>query len=91
MLIFSDKGAIRNNDLVDYKIPGLEDVPEQIKVIFVETPEETGPFGARGLGEHGAVAVSPAVANALYDAVKVDFFEIPITADKVIKAMKGVR
>jgi carbon-monoxide dehydrogenase large subunit len=90
-LIFSDKGTIRNNDLVDYKIPGLEDVPEQIKVIFVETPEETGPFGARGLGEHGAVAVSPAVANALYDAVKVDYFEIPITADKVIKAMKGVR
>jgi carbon-monoxide dehydrogenase large subunit len=90
VLVFSDEGKIRNNDLVDYKIPGLEDVPEQVKVIFVETPEETGPFGARGLGEHGAVAVSPAVANAIYDALKVDFVDIPITADKVIKAIKGV-
>lgn len=90
VLVFSDKGKIRNNDLVDYKIPGSEDVPEQIKVIFVETPEESGPFGARGLGEHGAVAVSPAVVNALYEAIKVGFFEIPITPDKVIKAIKGV-
>lgn len=91
VLVFSDKGKIRNNDLVDYKIPELEDVPDDIKVIFVETPEETGPFGARGLGEHGAVAVSPAVANALRDALGIDFFEIPITADKVLKAIREVK
>ncbi|MGB9839084.1 xanthine dehydrogenase family protein molybdopterin-binding subunit [Thermovenabulum sp.] len=91
VLIFSDKGKIRNNDLVDYKIPGIEDIPDEAKVIFIETPEETGPYGARGLGEHGAVAVSPAILNALYDALKISFNQIPVTPEQILKALEEVK
>jgi CO/xanthine dehydrogenase Mo-binding subunit len=88
-IIFSDQGKIRNNNLVDYKVLGYEDMPQDMKVFFIETPEETGPFGARGLGEHGAVAVAPAVLNAIYDAIGINFYELPVTADRVVKALEG--
>lgn len=91
VLVFSDKGKIRNNSLVDYKIPGIEDIPDEVKVFFIETPEETGPFGARGLGEHGAVAVSPAVINAIFDAINKSFNHIPVTPDEILKAIEEVK
>lgn len=89
-LVFSeDKGHIRNNTLVDYKAPGFEDVPAETKVFFVETPEESSPYGAKGIGEHGAVATAPAILNAIYDAVGVDFKTLPVTAERIALALKG--
>lgn len=88
-LIFSEEGKIRNSNLVDYKTPGYEDMPINIEVYFVETPEETGPFGARGLGEHGAVAVAPAILNAIKDAIGINFYQLPVTAENIINAIEG--
>ncbi|HCJ55981.1 MAG TPA: hypothetical protein DHV55_00250 [Clostridiaceae bacterium] len=89
-LVFSeDKGKIRNNNLVDYKIMGIEDMPDEVLIDFVQTPEESGPYGAKGLGEHGAVSVAPAVLNAIYDATGKDFYELPVTAEKILKALEG--
>lgn len=88
-IIFGEKGNIRNKNLVDYKAPGIEDIPDNMEVYFIETPEETGPYGARGIGEHGSVAVSPAILNAVYDAINIDFYELPITAEKIVQALKG--
>jgi carbon-monoxide dehydrogenase large subunit len=86
-LHFDPDGRIRNWSLTDYRIPTAADVPP-MEVIFVETADATGPYGARGLGEHGIVAVPAAVANALADAVGVEFFEIPITPDMVMEALE---
>ena len=89
-LVFSeDKGKIRNNNLVDYKIMGIEDMPDEILIDFVQTPEESGPYGAKGLGEHGTVSVAPAILNAVYDATGKDFYELPVTAEKILKALEG--
>jgi len=87
-LYFGPDGRIQNWSLTDYRIPTLPDVP-QMEVIFVETEDATGPYGARGLGEHGIVAVPAAIANALADALGVDFFEIPITPEMVMETLEN--
>jgi carbon-monoxide dehydrogenase large subunit len=86
-LHFAPDGRIINHSFVDYRIPTTVDIPE-MEVIFVETKDASGPYGARGLGEHGIVAVPPAIANALSEAIGVDFYEIPITADMVMEALE---
>jgi CO/xanthine dehydrogenase Mo-binding subunit len=89
-LQFGPEGRIRNWSLTDYRIPTSADVP-QMEVIFVETEDATGPYGARGLGEHGIVAIPAAIANALADALGVEFFEIPITPPMVMEALENRR
>ncbi|APC09365.1 xanthine dehydrogenase family protein molybdopterin-binding subunit [Neomoorella thermoacetica] len=88
-LIFGSNGAMRNSSLTDYKIPTAMDMPLELKTIFIETPDQSGPFGARGLGEHGAVSIPPAIANALYAALGIDFYELPLTPDAVLGALKN--
>jgi carbon-monoxide dehydrogenase large subunit len=79
-------GRIRNPGLVDYRILTSADIPP-IEVIFFETDDATGPYGARGLGEHGIVAVPPALANAVAAALGIEFYDIPITPEKIIAAL----
>ncbi|MDR3588656.1 MAG: xanthine dehydrogenase family protein molybdopterin-binding subunit [Negativicutes bacterium] len=86
-MIFGAKGEIRNANLVDYKIPTAADVPTQLETYFVETPEATGPFGARGLGEHGAVAVAPAVANAVCRILGIQLYDLFIDRDAIIRGL----
>jgi carbon-monoxide dehydrogenase large subunit len=85
-LQFSPEGVLLNHSFVDYRIPATIDIPE-MEVIFVETKDASGPYGARGLGEHGIVAVPPAIANALSNALGVDFYEIPISPERVMDAI----
>jgi len=84
---FRPDGSIANQSFVDYRIATSADVP-RMQVIFIETEDATGPFGARGLGEHGIVAVPPAIGNALADALGIEFTEIPMTAEKVYLAIQ---
>ena len=81
------EGYVLNPSFVDYKIPTADDMPEMI-VKFIENQEETGPFGARGIGEPCMVPMAPAIANALYDAVGIRLNSLPLTAEKVLKALK---
>ncbi|MCH4887792.1 xanthine dehydrogenase family protein molybdopterin-binding subunit [Acidaminobacter sp. JC074] len=80
-------GKVMNPSFVDYKIPTAEDMPEMI-IKFVENPEETGPFGARGVAEPAMVPSAPAIANAIYDAIGVRLNTMPLTAEKVLNAIK---
>ncbi|HSA99113.1 MAG TPA: xanthine dehydrogenase family protein molybdopterin-binding subunit [Anaerolineales bacterium] len=80
-------GVVRNPSFVDYRIATSTDVPREMKSIIVEVPQEDGPWGARGIGEHSMVATLPAIANAIYDAVGVRFEGPPFTAEKVYLAM----
>ena len=61
----------------------------EIEVILVEQPVPSGPFGAKSVGESGLVAVTPAIANAIYEAVGVRIKDMPITPEKVLKALKA--
>ena len=88
-LHFEADGRIQNWSLTDYRIPTSSDVPH-MEVIFIETEDATGPYGARGLGEHGIVAIPAAIANAVADALDVDFFEIPISPEMVLEALEAL-
>ncbi len=80
-------GFLQNPSLVDYRIATSTDIPREMKSIIVEVPQEDGPWGARGIGEHSMVATLPAVANAIYDAIGIRFDGPPFTAEKIYLAM----
>jgi xanthine dehydrogenase molybdenum-binding subunit len=81
-------GRSLNASFVDYKMPLAMDMPP-IRTILLETaPDAGGPFGAKGVGEDPIVAIGPAIANAVYDAIGVRFRCYPITPEKVLQALK---
>jgi CO/xanthine dehydrogenase Mo-binding subunit len=82
-----DGGQVTNASLADYRIPGIGDIPPMENEL-VTAEQHTGPFGAKGLGESGTFGVSPAIANAIHDAVGVRITELPITAEKVLRALR---
>ena len=70
----------------DYHLLRAHEVP-QIVPILIEDPEPTGPFGAKGVGEPPTVAVAPAIANAVFDAIGVRITELPLTPAKILRAL----
>ncbi len=80
-------GFVQNPNLVDYRIATSADVPEDLQAFIVEVPQDDGPWGARGIGEHSMVPTLPAIANAIHDAVGLRFDGPPFTAEKVYLAM----
>jgi CO/xanthine dehydrogenase Mo-binding subunit len=87
-LQFDDQGRPLNPNLVDYRIATAMDVPREIHGDIIETPLEDGPWGARGVGEHVMVPTAPAIANALYDALGIRFNELPLSAEKILMALR---
>jgi CO/xanthine dehydrogenase Mo-binding subunit len=87
-LKFDSAGKALNPTFRRYRLPTIKDAPARQTVDFIETPGEIGPFGARGIGEHPLVGVAPAILNAIYDAIGVDFYEIPVTEEKILEALK---
>jgi len=86
--IFNEKGALLNNNLTDYKICRAQDIPDEFLFIPIENPQHNAPYGARGIGEHPRISVEPAIANAIHDATGVDLFEIPMSRERVWRALK---
>lgn len=89
--IFDEKGRLLNNNLTDYKIFRTQDIPDKFVPILIENPQRNAPYGARGIGEHPTIGIAAAVANAIYDATGVDFFDLPITRERLWKGLKGVK
>lgn len=83
-----EEGAVVNPSFADYKLLTIAEAPE-IKVIFVGAPDPEGPFGAKGLGEHGCIPTSAAISNAVADATGARVFELPLLPDRVLKAVKS--
>jgi carbon-monoxide dehydrogenase large subunit len=80
-------GVVQNPSFVDYRIATSSDVPRDLHAYIVEVPQDDGPWGARGIGEHSMVPTIPAIANAIYDAIGIRFDGPPFTAEKVYLAM----
>ena len=81
-------GRSLNANFVDYKMPLAMDMPP-IRTIILETaPDPGGPFGAKGVGEDPIVAIGPAIANAVYDAIGVRFRHYPIRPERVLQALR---
>ena len=79
---YTDKGKIRNNSFMQYKIPNRMDIPK-VRIEFESSYEKTGPFGAKSIGELVLDTPCPAIANAVYNATGVRVRELPITPEKV--------
>jgi len=74
------------DNFVKFRLPRAKDVPK-IEMIFVDSPRENGPFGACGTGEFTLVPTAPAIGNAIYDACGARIYDLPITPDKVRRAL----
>jgi CO/xanthine dehydrogenase Mo-binding subunit len=84
-----DGGQVTNASLADYKIPGFHDVPDAMENIYIDHHQSNGPFGAKGVGEVATFCPSPAIANAIDDAVGVRLTEMPLNAEAVYRALRA--
>lgn len=85
-----DRGVVLNPNFTDYRIPTMKEIPSQdnIKLVIAPTPHKEGPYGAKGLGECVMMPTPPAIANAIYEATGVMITDIPITAERLLMAIK---
>jgi 4-hydroxybenzoyl-CoA reductase subunit alpha len=83
----TEKGRVANPSFLDYQMATAPDMP-QIEMIEVRTDEPEGPFGAKEAGEGLVGPTVPAIANAVYDAVGVWIKELPITPEKILRALR---
>ena len=81
-------GRSLNAGFVDYKMPLSMDMPPIRTVILETAPDPGGPYGAKGVGEDPIIAIGPAIANAVYNAIGVRFRHYPITPEDVLKGLK---
>ena len=88
-MVYNEKGEAREKDFADYHIFRADEMPE-MEVIFVETFEESHPFGVKAVAEIPMDGVAPAVANAVRDAVGVDIDANPVTPEKVWHGMRAL-
>ncbi|MFC1980530.1 xanthine dehydrogenase family protein molybdopterin-binding subunit, partial [Chloroflexota bacterium] len=87
-----DNGVVVNPSFVEYKLPTTMEVPSgtDMGTIIEPVPYQEGPYGAKGLGEATMVAVAPAIANAVFNAIGVRIKDLPITREKVLKEKQSL-
>jgi carbon-monoxide dehydrogenase large subunit len=85
-LVWDDGGQLLNAALMDYPLPTMQTMPTYHPT-YVDHPFEGGPFGAKGMGEIGAVIVPGAVLNAVYDAIGVLLHQVPLLPHKILEAI----
>ena len=85
--LYGRNGELLNPNLLDYKIPTALDTPN-IGTVLVEAGNPDGPYGAKGVGEPPIIPSAAAIANAVYDAVGVMITDLPITPEKVVRALR---
>ena len=84
---FSSDGKLLNPSFTDNKIPTAKDIPTQFVPILVENPQADGPFGARGVGEQPMISVPSVIASAVYDALGINFYDLPLSPEKIALAI----
>ncbi|MGH4117318.1 xanthine dehydrogenase family protein molybdopterin-binding subunit [Clostridium sp.] len=84
---FSPEGRLMNPSFTDNKIPTAKDIPIEIVPILIENPQPDGPFGARGIGEHPMISVPSVIGNALYDALGINFYKLPLSPENIAIAI----
>jgi CO/xanthine dehydrogenase Mo-binding subunit len=82
-----EKGITITPSFSEYLLPTAMDVPE-VQTIILESGDGVGPFDAKGVGEPSLCSVAPAIANAVFDAVGVRIYDLPITPEKGLKAIQ---
>ena len=86
--VLKEEGKILNPSYTDYLIPTIKDKPEMAEVVFVEDEYKYSAFGAKGLGEIALIATPTAIANAVYNAIGIRFYEVPLDREKIYFAIR---
>src|SRR5262245_48307878 len=87
--VMIDGGTVITTNFGENKIPSIRDIPP-LKTVIQEFPVGNGPYGGMSIGEPPVVPTAAAIANAVEDAVGVRIYDLPITAEKVLKAIRGL-
>jgi CO/xanthine dehydrogenase Mo-binding subunit len=87
-IIADDSGRVTTANLGDYKIPNIKDIPT-LSTAIVQSDAGSGPYNSMSIGETAIIPTAAAIANAVEDAVGVRIKSLPITAEKVLSALKG--
>lgn len=85
--VILDKGITMTPSFSEYLLPTSMDVPD-VETILMESGDGVGPFGAKGVGEPSVCSVAPAIANAVYDAIGVRIYDLPLTPEKIVRAIQ---
>jgi CO/xanthine dehydrogenase Mo-binding subunit len=88
-ILMDPNGKIINAGSLDYKVPGIADIPEEMLTIFQENEDGPGPFGAKGLGESGILATAPAICGAIRDCCGVYPRRLPVTPESLWRELSG--
>jgi CO/xanthine dehydrogenase Mo-binding subunit len=88
-MIYDTNGNLLNPNLVDYRVPTFDDVPDEFHTVLVENGDGPGPYGVRGMGEGGLLSIAPSVCNALAHGTGVRITDLPLTPERVWRALKG--
>jgi CO/xanthine dehydrogenase Mo-binding subunit len=84
--IYQD-GQFQNGDPFQYRLPVIKDLPEEFHSSMLEKGDGPGPFGSKGMAQTSIVTVAPAIGNAIYDALGARVRSLPITPEKILRAM----
>jgi CO/xanthine dehydrogenase Mo-binding subunit len=87
-VILDGAGRIRNLGALDYRIPTSKDLPLEMHSLVVENADGPGPYGSKGAGEGGLMATAPAVASAVTEATGVVIRDLPLTPERVWRAIQ---
>ena len=88
--VILEKGVTLTPSLSEYLLPTSMDAPD-VQTILIESGDGVGPFGAKGVGEPSVCSVAPAICNAVCDAIGVRIFDLPLTPEKIFRALKEKR
>ena len=83
-----DDHQLLNSNLVDYRVPKFRDLPAEYHTYLVENRDGIGPYGSRGMGEGGIFSVAPSVVSALARATGVRIRDLPLTPERVWRALR---
>ena len=86
--LIREKGKTLNDTFLDYTLPTFMEVPEKMESVFIEVPHNESPYGNIGIGEAVALGASAAIGNAIYNAIGTRIKELPITGEKIVKALR---
>ncbi len=86
--IYDERGRIRNLGAIDYRIPTSMDLPLELHSAIVENEDGPGPYGSKGMSEGALLCVAPAVAAAVRDATGVAIRDLPLTPERVWRALR---
>jgi len=89
-MILDETGRCLNASLMDYKVPMINDLPEDFRAELVFTDDPFGPFGGKSVGEISTNGASPVIANAIHDAIGIWIRKWPFSPEKILKALDKI-